>query len=191
MSDLKITFTLSEKDVSHLRRVIRRATEAAAGESETAIVTAAETLAKEVPGAKPPSYVLERVEKLESLVLMIQDDEYGIPVSVRKKVMGALAYFAQPADLIPDSIPGLGFLDDAIMIELIAQDLRHEIWGYAKFCDCRDSAEQRPWTQVGKSSLSKKLVEKRRQLRADIQKRLARDAERGGGTRSGILGRLW
>ena len=191
MSDLKITFTLSEKDVAHLRRVIRRATEAAAGESETGIVTAAENLAKEVRGAKPPSYVLERVEKLESLVRMIQDDEYGIPVSVRKKVMGALAYFAQPADLIPDSIPGLGFLDDAIMIELIAQELRDEIWGYAKCCDFRDSAEQRPWTQVGKSALGKKLVEKRRQLRNDIQKRLARDAERGGGTRSGVLGRLW
>jgi uncharacterized membrane protein YkvA (DUF1232 family) len=191
MPDLKITFTLSEKDVAHLRRVIRRATEAAVGESESAIVSAAEKLAKEVRGAKPPTYVLERVEKLEALVRMTQDDEYGIPASVRKKVLGALTYFAQPADLIPDSIPGLGFLDDAIMIELIAQDLRHELWGYARFRDYRDSAEQRPWTQVGKSALSKKLVDKRKQIRAEIQKRQIRDAERGGTGKSGILGRIW
>ena len=190
MSELKITFTLSDKDVAHLRRVMRRATEAVAGESETAILSAAEKLAKEVRGARPPSYVLERVDKLEALVRMTHDEDYGIPQSVRKRVLGALAYFAQPADLIPDSIPGLGFLDDAIMIELIAQDLKQEIWGYHKFCDYRDSAEQRPWTQVGKESLKKKLAEKRKQIRTEIQKRQARDAERAG-TKGGILGRLW
>jgi uncharacterized membrane protein YkvA (DUF1232 family) len=190
MPELKITFTLSNKDVSHLRRLIRKATHAAAGESESAILGAAERLTKQVSDAKPPEYVLERVEKLKALVHMVQDEEYAIPANIRKKVLGALAYFAAPADLIPDAIPGLGFLDDAIMVELVAQDLRHELAAYRKFCDYRETAVQRPWTQVGKERLAKKLVQKRKQLREEVQKRQARDAER---SRSGgsFLKTLW
>jgi uncharacterized membrane protein YkvA (DUF1232 family) len=192
MSELKITFTLSSQDVAHLRRLIRGSTAAASRQDASSIVAAAETLAKEVRSAQPPQYVLERVAKLESLVGMVQDEEYGIPERIKKKVLGALAYFSHPADLIPDSIPGLGFLDDAIMVELIAQELRHELAGYAKFCDFRQSAEQRPWTRVGKESLKPKLVAKRKQIREEIAKRQARDAERaksGGG--GGFLKGLW
>ena len=189
MSELKITFTLSEQDVAHLRRLIRKSTSVAARESEGSILAAAESLAKQVRSAQPPDYVVERVAKLESLVGMVQDADYQIPVAVRKKVLGALAYLSAPADLIPDAIPGLGFLDDAIMIELIAQDLRHELWGYARFCSFRESTEQRPWTRVGQGALQKKLTEKRKQIRDEIRKKHARDTERvkkGGGLLKGL-----
>lgn len=190
MAELKVTFTLSDGDVAHLRRLIRRATRQAAGESETAILSANEKHLKEVRHANPPAYVIERVEKLEALVRMVQDEDYSIPIQTRKKVLGALAYFGQASDLIPDSIPGLGFLDDAIMIELVAQDLRHELWGYHRFEGYRDSAEQRPWTSVGRASLQSKLAQKRKQIRSEIQKRVERDADRAR-ERGGLLSRLW
>ena len=190
MADLKITFTLSSKDVVHLRRLIRNATNAAAKEDPSSILGAAETLAKQVRGAQPPGYVLERVQKLEALVGMVQDEEYGILPAVQKKVLGALAYFAHATDLIPDAIPGLGFLDDAIMVELIAQDLRHELAGYHKFCDYRESAVHRPWTDVGKKRLKLLPTEKRKQIREEIRRKQARDAERSksGGS---FLKALW
>lgn len=34
----------------------------------------------------------------------------------RQRVLGALAYFADPNDIIPDNVAVLGFLDDAVMI---------------------------------------------------------------------------
>jgi uncharacterized membrane protein YkvA (DUF1232 family) len=191
MSQLKITFTLSEKDVAHLRRLIRGATNRAAKEDESSIVGAAESLAKQVRAGQAPEYVLARVEKLEAMVEMVQDADYEILASVRKKVVGGLAYFAHPADLIPDSIPGLGFLDDAIMVELIAQDLRHELPGYRKFCSYRESAVQRPWTQPGQKVLQKKLVEKRRQIREEVRKKYARDAERAKSGSGGFFTHLW
>jgi uncharacterized membrane protein YkvA (DUF1232 family) len=190
MAGIRVTFTLGESDLSHLRRLIRRATEHAARETEGAILAGAEKLAKEVRGARPPEYVAERAETLEALVRMVQDQDYGLPTSQRKRVLGALAYFAHPKDLIPDSIPGLGFLDDAIMVELVAQDLRHELWGYGKFVAYRKSAVQRPWTAVGQSSLQSKLAKKRREIRAAIQSRAAKEAERAQST-GGFLGRLW
>ncbi len=38
------------------------------------------------------------------------------PVWVRATLMGALAYFVVPTDMIPDIIAGLGFTDDATVV---------------------------------------------------------------------------
>lgn len=178
MSELKITFKLSDKDVSYLRKILRQAGTAAKGRSEEEIIRAGHRLAQDVRAAKPPQYVLERVDKLQDIVGTVEDKDWAPPQSVRRKILTALAYFANPIDLIPDRIPGLGFLDDAIMIELISQDLQHEIKHYRQFRSFRENAEQRPWTQAGGSRLEKRLVEKRKELRGKIEAANARDAER-------------
>lgn len=38
------------------------------------------------------------------------------PPYVRAVLLGAVAYFVLPADLIPDILPGLGFTDDASVL---------------------------------------------------------------------------
>ena len=40
----------------------------------------------------------------------------GTPVQVKAVLMGALAYFVLPSDMIPDFILGLGFTDDAAVL---------------------------------------------------------------------------
>jgi uncharacterized membrane protein YkvA (DUF1232 family) len=178
MSELKITFKLGEKDVAYLRKILKQAGAAAKGKSEEEIIRAGTRQARDAREANPPQYVLDRVEKLETILAMVEDKDWGPPQPVRHKIMTALAYFSNPVDLIPDRVPGLGFLDDAIMIELIAQDLNHEIKFYHQFRTFRESAEQRPWTAAGGRRLDQRLVDKRRELRAKIQAAKAREAER-------------
>ena len=69
---------------------------------------------------------------------MLSDIEWRLPHQDATRVLNALAYFAEPEDLIPDHIPGLGFLDDAIMIELVVRELKHELEAYRDFCDYRE-----------------------------------------------------
>jgi uncharacterized membrane protein YkvA (DUF1232 family) len=38
------------------------------------------------------------------------------PTRVRAILLGALAYFVLPSDVIPDILPGLGFTDDAAVL---------------------------------------------------------------------------
>ena len=71
------------------------------------------------------------------MIDMLSDLEWRLPHQDAGRVLNALAYFTEPEDLIPDDIPGLGFLDDAIMIELITRELKHEIEAYQDFCDYR------------------------------------------------------
>jgi len=69
---------------------------------------------------------------------MLEDPDWKLEGAHRKRVLEALAYFADPSDLVPDQIPGLGLLDDAIMVELVAQELRPELDAYALFCGYRE-----------------------------------------------------
>jgi len=103
------------------------------------IVGGAEDLLKSVGSAnQAPGFIVDRIRKLRLMIDMLSDIEWRLPHQDASRVLNALAYFSEPEDLIPDHIPGLGFLDDAIMIELVVRELKHEIEAYQDFCDYRE-----------------------------------------------------
>jgi hypothetical protein len=69
----------------------------------------------------------------------------------------------------------VGFLDDALMIKMVEEELRHELWGYRKFIKFRDGAEQRPWSSVARGRLPGRLKQKRDEIRQAIREREERD----------------
>jgi len=107
------------------------------------------------------------------MVLMVEDAVWNLPADDRNRVLNALCYFVQPDDLIPDHIPGLGFLDDAIMIELVARELRHELQAYEDFRHFRQkkSAAGSP----GEPGRKSWLEEKRKELMARMKRRRLSD----------------
>ena len=127
MSKFKVVFTLDESDANYFRSLYRRARRGAKDLDAATIIAEARGIVKQVRAAKKtPSFVIGAIEVLTDLVDLIQDEEYAAPKRVRDEVLAGLAYFANPEDLIPDHVPGLGFLDDAIMVELVVQELRHD-----------------------------------------------------------------
>jgi uncharacterized membrane protein YkvA (DUF1232 family) len=103
------------------------------------IEEAAKTLG-ELPESAP-EFVRERAAKLALLIEMLNDSEWSLEGEDRARVVRLLAYFAETDDLIPDNIPTLGYLDDAIMVELVVRELRDELEAYDDFCRFR---ERRP-----------------------------------------------
>jgi uncharacterized membrane protein YkvA (DUF1232 family) len=104
------------------------------------------------------------------MIRMLSDLEWRLPHKDATRVLNALAYFAEPEDLIPDHIPGLGFLDDAIMIELVVRELRPEIEAYQDFCDYRgrqpnsgDGTSRADWLESRRKELQARM--RRRRLR--------------------------
>ena len=110
---LRVSFELSEDDLRHFRLIMREARKAAAGALPEDIVASAEELLKDVGTTGIPKFISDRLEKLEVMIRMISDHEWALPEQESARVLNALAYFCEPEDLIPDHIPGLGFLDDA------------------------------------------------------------------------------
>jgi len=56
--------------------------------------------------------------------------DHSTPLPVKTALIGALAYFVLPADIIPDVLPVLGFTDDAAVLaatlNMVASNMRPE-----------------------------------------------------------------
>ena len=175
MAEMRISFQLSDHDVKHLRRMMRRAASAAREKPRASIVGAARVMAEEVRRFQPPEYVVQRAGQLERMIDMIEDEEWRTPQNVQRKILNALAYFAQPDDLVPDPIPGLGFLDDAILIELVGREMRHELDGFRDYRAAIDKLEGRRG-RLGDAETDRRRVEARRRFRSRVQERQHREA---------------
>ena len=172
---LDITFTLQDSDLEYFRDVMRKAQSEATKMNEEEILTQVKALSEEVKTGVP-EFIVERLSKLDTLVYMIEDAEWQIPEEERKDVISALAYFSDPTDLIPDHIPALGFLDDAIMIELVVAELKENIDAFTEFCVYRQREKNRrdPATITSGDWLDAK----RKELHSRMQRR--RSSRRSG-----------
>jgi len=65
-----------------------------------------------------------------TLYKMVRDKTFSLTWQTRGLVIGGLVYFLLPTDATPDYIPGIGFLDDTIVIGLIMKRLASEIDRY-------------------------------------------------------------
>jgi uncharacterized membrane protein YkvA (DUF1232 family) len=177
--NIKISFTLDESDAAYFRNLYRRARREAAGQDPSVVIGEVRSLIASFRGAKKaPSVVTETVGTLEDLIEMLEDKDYSVPKRVADQVVAGLSYFANPSDLIPDQIPGLGFIDDAIMIKLVEEEFGHELWGYRKFRNFRKGAEQRPWTPIARERMPRRLAEQRQKIRSEVDRR-KKESKRG------------
>lgn len=166
---LKVTFELEDDDLSYFRNSMQQAIARAAQLPAEDVLRAADAHIAEASRAELPSFVRERVQRLAALVEMMRDDEWGLPEAERKNVLAALVYLSEPQDLIPDEVPVLGYVDDAIMIELVVRELRPEIDAFLDFCRYREHER----TRNGDSDLSRDeyLAIKRRELHKRMRRR--------------------
>ena len=134
---MRISIDLDDDDLKHFRLIMRQARHSSLHRLPEDIVASAERLLKTVDKEKTPGFINQRLGKLEVMIDMLTDHEWRLPEKDTARVLNALAYFTDPEDLIPDDVPGIGLLDDAIMIELVVRELKHEIDAYEDFCRFR------------------------------------------------------
>ena len=170
---LRISFELDENDLKHFRLIMQEARRTASQLPPEDIVAAAEALLAEVEESTAPGFIVDRLRNLKLMIQMLSDIEWRLPHQEAVRVLNALAYFAEPEDLIPDHIPGLGFLDDAIMIELVLRELKHEIEAYNDFCDYRERLLKEQG-HAAKISRENWLDERRKELQGRMRRRRKR-----------------
>lgn len=141
---LEISFTLSDNDLKRFQEIVDKARSCVDCDERAAeIEAAARKLLAETDGADMPDFVASRMRKLGVVIDMINDEEWNLSAEERRQVVVALAYLCDPEDMIPDHVPGLGFLDDAIYAEIVLSELKNEIELYEEFCAFRQAEEAR------------------------------------------------
>lgn len=170
---LTISFELGDDDLAHFRGLMKQAKSAAKQQDDEDILTGTTALIEELRSKKLPDFIRERVGTIETMKTMLQDVGFNLPAPERRRVLSALAYFLDPDDLIADDIPVLGFLDDAIMIELVRVELEHELQAYDDFCKFRTREASRRGVEVSPLTREKWMGTKRSELINRIRTRRA------------------
>lgn len=173
---MHIAFELDDRDLKHFQLIMREARKAAAHAPPEVIVDGAKRLLAEIRGSRVPEYIRKRLDKLELMIRMLADHEWRLPEQDATHVLNALAYFCDPEDLIPDHIPGLGFLDDAIMIDLVEMELRHELEAYRDFCEFRERRPPSPGVKARSGPVTRDewLAGRRDELQTRMRRRRGR-----------------
>jgi uncharacterized membrane protein YkvA (DUF1232 family) len=178
---MQITFELSDDDLDHFRAVMQNARERSQQLSEEVIIGNAQKLMLQVRHTDSCEFIRKRMNRLETMIEMLADVGWALESADRNRVRQALAYFSEPEDLIPDDIPGIGFIDDAIMIEMVTQELTHEIEAYRDFCAYR-TAEA---SHLGEQALELGRADWLEGRRQELHSRMRRRRRRGPGSSGG------
>ena len=175
---IKIVLELGEEDLEYYRRVLDSVWKKNQKRAEKELIDGARRLLKQATKAKAPEYVQSRLADLEILCSMLDDSEWPLEDDDRNRIRAAVGYFAVAKDMIPDKIPGLGFLDDALMAELVTRELKPELDGYRDFCQYRENEATLRGNKVDRKDW---LESKRRQVWLRIKRR--QDERRRSGSR--------
>ena len=182
---ISLNFELNDRDLEHFQAAMTAAKKAADGKSSQEIIDCAAKLLADAQKVQIPDFILERLLRLDDMIAMVRDEAWALPEADRERVLSALVYFCDPNDVIPDNVAVLGFLDDAIMIELSVRELKHELDAYDDFCDFRQHQAQRRGLEADKVGRAEWLEGRREELVERMHQRRDRDMGVGYGSSSG------
>ncbi len=165
---LNIVLELSDEDLSYFARVMDSVWKKNAKTPESELIAGARAKLKAAKKAKAPAYVMKKLEDIELLTDLLEDTEWALEAEDRRRITAAIGYFAVQKDMISDKIPGIGYLDDALVAELVIKELKHDLEGYRDFDKFRDNAAELRGKKVGRTEW---LAGKRKQIFDRIRRR--------------------
>ena len=172
---ITLNFELNDRDLAHFQAAMERSRKSAEGKSEADIINAATALLDDAQKVHIPDFIKDRLLRLDDMIAMVRDQGWSLPEADKQRVLSSLVYFADPQDVIPDHVEVLGFLDDAVMIELSVRELKHELDAYDDFCDYRANEASRRGMEpatLGRTDWldgrREELIERMHQRRASV-----------------------
>ena len=182
---LTLNFELNDRALEHFHAAMEASKKAAEGKSDAEIIDNAGRLLADAQKVRIPDFILSRLLRLDDMIAMLRDEAWALDAADRERVLSALVYFNNPNDVIADSVPVLGYLDDAVMIEMCVRDLQHELDSYDDFCDFRQRQAERLGLDPAKVGRADWLGGRREELVDRMHQRRDRDFGVGYGSSSG------
>ena len=174
-SYVRVSFNLDDADLQHFAAVVQQTHANARQRTAQEIIAAARKVLEESEQAQLADFLVHRLERLRSMLDMVGDADWRLSPEDSQRLLNALACFGAP----PSPGASLSVLDHAIMIELVARDLSHDLDAYRDFCKARAGlASRRRAAAAGEDSRRQWLEQRCTALQARVQQRRQRDLRR-------------
>jgi uncharacterized membrane protein YkvA (DUF1232 family) len=172
---LRLSFELSDNDLRFFRAALKRSRDVVRSADESEIIDAIRGVIDDIREREPlPDFVALRLPELESMLQMLGDEEWRLPVVDRERILSAFVYFGDPEDILPDDIPVIGYLDDVIILELVARELQHVREAYEDYCRYREEFDREHDSGMDAAVRRDRLDRRRQQLHQRMRRRTAR-----------------
>lgn len=170
---LEIKLELTEADLDYFRSRFNKAQQNWPADNWHALTERARSLVARDLAAGSPAFVSTRLRLLARVIAMVEDETWQLPDEIREHVLHLLAYFVDPDGVVSDDIPALGLIDDAIAIELVVRELRHELEAYEEFSAFRDAETKRRIAQGDTTEITTEdwLADRRAALHSRMRER--------------------
>jgi hypothetical protein len=104
------------------------------------MASAAQRALDRYPDGGTPAFVTSRLDSLVRLESMVADPDWLAGRELHDGLDVLRRYLADEGDLIPDRLPVIGRLDDAVLVDVALQYLGGELADYEDVCRFRRSA---------------------------------------------------
>ncbi len=131
-------YSLAPSDVARFNLLLLRLGRRQAPLDRDQVVTAARELCDCNGLAVEPSSIRERIRQIETAALMINDPDWEGADDAVDTARLVIDYAHGNDHLIPDWVPAVGRLDDAIVVDTAWPRLAVEVERYLDFCRLRD-----------------------------------------------------
>lgn len=131
------TFEIAEEALALFNALLARLDRHHARIDRDQLATAARDLADSAAGSRAPPCIHERMRRAGAIDMMLTDAGWTPEDEVVGPAGLVVDYVRGEGDLIPDRLPKVGRLDDAIVIDVAWPALAPEIRNYLDFCRVR------------------------------------------------------
>ncbi|MFC5568485.1 hypothetical protein ACFPN1_00185 [Lysobacter yangpyeongensis] len=170
-------FHLTAASVDRFNALLARLGRRAAPLDCDRLATAARELRDGVAGTGEPACILQRMKRLEAAARMLDDNQWE-PVDEAGNVAALMVHYATGRyQLLPNSLPTVGHLDDAIAVEAAWPSLQEEVASFLDYCRIRSLEASLRGRDVGGFGFSRTDWEEARQAEywLDRQRRCIRE----------------
>ena len=166
---------LSDDALARYNDIVQRLSPTHARFSADQIAGAARRVLRAALKGQESAFIKARMRRAGEMRSALKDEQWTIPAALACNMREIIDYLDDPTSLIPNDVPVVGQLDDAILVDIAMDALRDELDNYADFCRFRwQEAARLQVTEVA-CDREQWLAERARERRLELQLKRVRD----------------
>jgi uncharacterized membrane protein YkvA (DUF1232 family) len=165
---------LTDTGMSRFNAIVRRVAPEHAPFSADQIAGAARRVLRAAIKGQESAFIKVRMRRAGEMRSALKDKQWSIPAPLESRMHDIVDYLDDPSGLIPNDVPTVGFLDDAILVDIAMDSLRGELDDYADFCRFRWSEAARLQVTEVETDREHWMAERHQEKRLEQQLRRVR-----------------